>query len=759
VFESLFQFLFEYRPTVFRQGDFRFSPPAGAALAAGVVAAALVLAFLSYRLLRSRVEWRRRAVLAGLRVAALGIILFCLFRPVLVVKAAVTQQNVVGVLLDDSRSMRIADEGGARRGDFVRRTFADANSPIVQSLSDKFLVRTFKFSSAVSRISGGSELAFDGTQTRLASAIESARQELAGLPVSGLVIVSDGADTTNASVADALLASKADSLPVFTVGVGQETLKHDIQIGRVSTPRTALKGTSLLVDAIVTQTGYAGQTVTLDVEDSGRIVGSQPVRLPADGDPQAVRVRFTAADAGPRVFRLKIAPQPGEVVTENNQRDVQIDVRDRRERILYFEGEPRWEMKFVNRAVAEDGNLQLVTLQRTADNKYLRLGVAGPDELAAGFPRTREELFAYRGVILGSVEASAFTADQLRMLAEFVDVRGGGLLLLGGPRAFAEGGYAGTPLADAMPVTLAAGKPTPSLSELKVRPTRAGEAQAVTQLGETQEASAERWKSLPPLTSVNMVEAIKPGATVLLSSTDERRRDRVVLAYERYGRGKSIAFPVQDSWRWQMDASTRAGDKTHENFWRQMLRWLVDGVPDQVECRPAADRVEPGQRVAFTADVADNRFVELNDAQVVAHIATPAGQKLDVPMAWTGERNGEYRGAFPTELAGWYQATVEATRGGTSVGSSTMHVRAAPDDAEYFDAAMHAPMLRRIAEETGGRFYTAGTMASLPEDVKYSGRGVTAVEERELWHMPALLLAFIGLVCTEWALRRRWRLA
>ena len=231
----------------------------------------------------------------------------------------------------------------------------------------------------LSRVSGRVDLTFDGTQTRLTSAIESARQELAGLPVSGLVIVSDGADTTNASVADALLASKADSLPVFTVGVGQETLKHDIQIGRVSTPRTALKGTSLLVDAIVTQTGYAGQTVTLDVEDNGRIVGSQPVRLPADGDPQAVRVRFTAADAGPRVFRLTIAPQPGEVVTENNQRDVQIDVRDRRERILYFEGEPRWEMKFVNRAVAEDGNLQLVTLQRTADNKYLRLGVAGAD--------------------------------------------------------------------------------------------------------------------------------------------------------------------------------------------------------------------------------------------------------------------------------------------------------------------------------------------------------------------------------------------
>ena len=759
MFESLFQFLFDYRPAVFRQGDFRFSPPAGAPIAAVVVVAALVLAFVSYRVLRSRVEWRRRAVLAVIRAAALGLILFCLFRPVLVVKAAVTQQNVVGVLIDDSRSMQIADEGGARRGDFVRKTFGDASSPIMQSLSDKFLVRTFKFSSAVSRIGGGSDLSFDGTQTRLASAIESARQELAGLPVSGLVIVSDGADTTNASVADALLASKADSLPVFTVGVGQETLKRDIQIGRVSTPRTALKGTSLLVDAIVTQTGYAGQTVTLDVEDNGRIVGSQPVRLPADGDPQAVRVRFTASDAGPRVFRLKIAPQPGEVVTENNQRDVQIDVRDRREHILYFEGEPRWEMKFINRAVADDPNLQLVTLQRTADNKYLRLGVEGGDELVAGFPRTREELFAFRGVILGSVEASAFTADQLRMLAEFVDVRGGGLLLLGGPRAFAEGGYAGTPLADAMPVALAAGKPAPSVSDLKIHPTRAGEAHAVTQLGETQEASAERWKSLPALTSVNMVDAIKPGATVLLSSTDERRRDRVVLAYERYGRGKSIAFPVQDSWNWQMGASIRVGDKTYENFWRQMLRWLVEGVPDQVECVPAADRVEPGQRAGITAEVADNRFVDLNDAQVVAHIATPSGQKLDVPMTWTGERNGEYRAAFATDLPGWYTASIEASRDGKSVGSTTAHVRAAPDDAEYFDAAMHAPMLRRIAEETGGRFYTAANMTSLPDDVKYSGRGVTAVEERELWHMPALLLVFLVLVCTEWGLRRAWKLA
>jgi uncharacterized membrane protein len=757
LFESLFQFLFDYRLQVFRQGDFKFAPPAGAPIAAAVVVAALALAFVSYRVLRSRVEWRQRAVLGVLRLAALAIILFCIFRPVLVVKAAVAQQNVVGVLIDDSRSMQLSDENGTR-ADLIRRTFGNPDSPIMKALSDRFLVRTFRFSSSTSRVTSPADLTFSGTQTRVANAIESARQELAGLPVSGLVLVTDGADTTNGTVTDALLASKAESLPVFTVGVGQESLPKDIQVGRVSVPRTALKGTSLLVDAVLTQTGYAGQTVTLDVEDNGRIVGSQPVRLPADGDPVAVRVRFTADQAGPRVFRLKVAPQAGEIVTENNQRDVQIDVKDRREHILYYEGEPRPEMKFARKAIADDQNLQLVTLQRTAENKFYRLDVdASGGELEAGFPKTREELFTYRGIVLGSVEAESFNADQLRMIAEFVDVRGGGLLLLGGAHAFAEGGYTGTPIAEVMPVVLQ--KSGTGLTHVKVHPTRAGEAHAVTQLGDTEEASAERWKSMPPLTTVNLIENVKPGATTLLSGTDDRRRERVVLAYEHYGRGKSIAFPVQDSWLWQMHSTIRADDQTHENFWRQLLRWLVDGVPDSVEARPLTDRVEPGQPVTLTADVVDPRFVELNDANVVAHVTSPGGRTMTVPLQWTGEHNGQYRGTFPTSETGWYQAKVDATRAEKPIGSAVTHIRTAPDDAEYFDAAMHAPLLQRIAKETGGRFYKADAMSSLPDDLKFSGRGVTAVEERELWHMPVLLLSLVAIVCSEWGLRRYWRLA
>src|SRR4029450_13868792 len=179
--------------------------------------------------------------------------------------------------------------------------------------------------------------------------------------------------------------------------------------------------------------------------------------------------------------------------------------------------------------------------------------------------------------------------------------RGCGLLLLGGPRSFAEGGYAGTPVADALPVTLE--RPTRTLdvlpvARLHVKPTRAGEAHGVTPIAAPEAASSARWGDMPVLTSVNMIRDVKPGATVLLNGTDERRRDQVVLASQRYGRGKTLAFPVQDSWHWQMDVKMTVEDMTHENYWRQLLRWLVDSVPNTVEGDSISDRVEPGDPIA-----------------------------------------------------------------------------------------------------------------------------------------------------------------
>src|SRR5919201_1972059 len=354
---------------MFQQGDVGWAFSRSVLLVCGAVAAAALEALLTYRGVAAADRLRDRLVLIALRVAALAVLLVCLFRPTLILKAAVPQQNFLAVLVDNSRSMAIAD----------------------------------------------------------------------------------GADTTDAAIDESLAGLKARSIPVFTVGLGQERFARDIQVTRVETPRAVLKGTALVVDVVLSQTGYGGRTGPLSVEDDGRIVNTQEVKLPPDGESATVKVRFTANEAGARLFRFKVPTQDAEQVTQNNARDALIQVNDRVEKVLYYEGEPRYELKFVRRAVEDDKNLQLVTLDRTAENKYLRQGVSNPDELIAGFPKTREELFAYRALILGSVEAASFTPEQLRMIADFVGKRGGGLLMLGGRRSYEEGGWGGTPVGEGLP--------------------------------------------------------------------------------------------------------------------------------------------------------------------------------------------------------------------------------------------------------------------------------------------------------------------
>ena len=150
--DRIFQALFSYRPIVFQQGEFRFNVTTGSLVAAGLVLLVVALAVFTYRRIRvNEGRLRDRIILTTLRIATLGLVLFCLFRPTLIVRAAVTQQNVVAVLLDDSKSMQIPDWAGKPRSEFIRQQFAAGDSALMKSLSDKFLVRVFRFSSTAGR--------------------------------------------------------------------------------------------------------------------------------------------------------------------------------------------------------------------------------------------------------------------------------------------------------------------------------------------------------------------------------------------------------------------------------------------------------------------------------------------------------------------------------------------------------------------------------------------------------------------------------
>ena len=750
--ESLFEFLFKYRPLLYQQGDLAFRASWLGLLALVPAAVAAFFIFRTYASVRGNSRRLDRTMLTAIRLGALGVLAVCLLRPVLVLSSVVPQENFLGVLIDDSRSMQIADVADTPRSEAVHAMFG-AESEVLAALADRFALRFFRFSSNTDRIAEVGGLTYEGTRTHLGQALGRAHEELSGVPLSGLVVVTDGADNALQGMGEALLPLQAAGVPVFPVGLGRERFDRDIQMSRVETPLRVLKDASLAVELIVTHQGYQGETVSVQVEDEGRIVGTEDVQLPADGQPQTVRIRFTASETGPRLFRFRVSPRPDEMVTQNNVQEALIVVEDRTQKILYFEGEPRWEVKFLLRAVEDDENLQVALLQRTAENKFLRRNVDGPDELVGGFPRTRSELYEYRGLVLGSIEAGYFTPDQLRMIADFVNHRGGGLLMLGSHRSFAEGGYAGTPVSDVLPVVLDPARSDAGdgyFAEVGVVTTRAGASHASTLIADTEAASVERWRTLPPVSVVNPITEVKPGATTLLRTPE----NLVVLAFQRYGAGKSMAFPVQDSWMWQMDADVPVEDLTHETFWRRLLRWLIADVPDQVVARVNQDRVEPNELVTVLAEVGDDNYEELNNSAVVAIVTDPSGDLVELPMEWTAEKDGEYRTTFTAVEEGFYEVFVEASVGDELLGEDAAYVRVSPSDTEFYDSTMRSPLLTRLAEDTGGRFYTPATINELPDDIQYVGGGVTVIEERDLWDMPALLVLLVGLVLGEWGYRR-----
>jgi hypothetical protein len=388
--ESLFELLFKFRPIVFEQGEFAFAAPSDVRTWLGIAGVIGASAVATYTIARGKSSILDRGVMAGLRVALLAVLVFCLMQPALTLSTVVPQQNLVGVLLDDSRSMLLQDEGGEPRNAFIGEAFTPEESDLLAGLSERFVLRFFRFSDVARRMDDLAEMTFDGTHSNLANALDAARGELSGVPLSGLVMVTDGADSGERPLTEAIVPLQAANIPVFTIGLGDESIAPDIELGRVELPRTALAGSTLMVDVIVTQEGFrGGTTVPVIVEDETSILVEESIELGPDAEPVVTRIAFELPNPGPKRVRFRIPPQPGERVDRNNARDVWIDVRGDREKVLYFEGEPRWEVKFMRRAVSDDDNLQLVLLQRTAESKFLRLEVSDSTELEFGFPATR----------------------------------------------------------------------------------------------------------------------------------------------------------------------------------------------------------------------------------------------------------------------------------------------------------------------------------------------------------------------------------
>jgi uncharacterized membrane protein len=748
VFESLFTHpLWAYRNGTFAFASFWPLWLLGLLIAFGTAAVAFTL-------------WRRRrgsgqrltagqlVLLGSLQTIFVSVILCLLWRPVLNVERVRDRENVLAVALDASASMAYGEQDRSR----LQQAVAALQGDTLDALRKIFDVQLYGFAQQAQPIPTLQSVPPPGPQTRIGDSLVQILQTAGSAPLAGIVLFSDGAENGESLSEERLTEIASYGVPIHTVGLGPEINAHDLELERVDIASVAPAGATVAAQVGIRHDG-AGKT-RLRVYDRDRLVVARDLNLPAASTTTAVSFDMPVGEPGTHELRFVLDPLEGETNVINNERSHVMDVAAGRRSILYVEGEPRWEYKFLRRAADGDRALRLVSLVRTTPNKHFRQGVNSPTELRDGFPSSAAELFAYDAVIIGSYEATTLDQEQHRLLKEFVDTRGGSLLLLAGRKGLSAGGWHAAAIAPTLPTHLPSrGDSLYVLRTGAAQPTMYGLEYAITRLDDDPRRNAEAWKTLPPLADYQDLGRTKPGAMVLLEAVGERSRVPL-LVWQRYGRGATYVLGTSSTMRWQMHLPPE--DQRHEMFWRQFLHALVDATPRRATLTSARTVYNDERTMMLEAEIYDEDFRPVSDAEVELLVAPERDAPFTQVMRPSGNADGRYVATVDAPSAGLYRIDMNAKRHGASVASATTHVRRADGVVEHFATRQNRAVLERIATMTGGRYWPLEDVKGLAAAIPFSKAGIVERQTLDLWNLPIVFLALFVLKLGEWLLRLWW---
>tara|TARA_B100001250_G_scaffold231604_1_gene198828 strand:- start:1034 stop:3337 length:2304 start_codon:yes stop_codon:yes gene_type:complete len=708
-----------------------------------------------------------KAFFVTIRSSVLVLLLFCLLRPVITTIQTSPQETYLGVLIDDSQSMSIPDlnDDQTRREAVDEALFAGG---VVDELRESFQIRTFRFDKETQRIAGTDDLNEEGTGSSINQALNYVNDQLSGLRLGGLVLVSDGAD--NSGIDPSIIAQEFGNrqIPIFTVGVGQEQIPQDISIVDVNTVKTVLEGSVFTVQAGISHQGFEGQEIEISIKDGEETVASEIVTLGDEGVTRRFELEVTPERSELIVYDLQVELQSGEIIEQNNTYSFLVDNTEKAALdVLYVEGHPRNEYKFIRRAVEGDDSLRLATYLQTGPEKYYRQGIKSSTELSSGFPASKEELYSYEAIILGDIEENFFNADQLQMIDDFVAERGGGFLMSG----MVDEEFIGTPIADILPLTLIeenflpghlrggirrGDHPTGEL--FYPRLTNNGEFASILRLSAEDGENGNLWRQLPELQGVFVTGRLKPGATVLMEHPVLQYQNQLlpIIAQQRYGSGRSMSVNTASTWRWQMMLPFE--DQSHETLWRQMLRWLAVSAPERINVEFDRDFYNVGDEVNVTAVVLNDKYEPDNDATLWMQTTTPLDQITDNPMEWDIAEDGVYRANFIVEDEGVFNLLVDVASAAADAEIDSSEKRTAfvvtPSLREYNNAGMDSSLLERISTASGGAYFNLSDVDGLPDSVEFTPNAYSREVQIDLWDKPWLLALLISLLCIDWMARR-----
>jgi uncharacterized membrane protein len=729
----------------------------------------------------------------------------CLLEPLWSTQRARTGANLFAVVADNSQGLQIKDNGASRtRGELLRDMLNPQRTGWQGSLDDEFEVRRYFFDARLQVTKNFSELDFTGRSSAIGSSLRTLTDRFRGRPLAGILLFTDGNATDVHGPLDL-----AGLPPVYPVVIGKSDSIKDIAIQQVRTTQTDFEDAPVAVQADVSANGYSGRALAAQVFDlSGALVAEQTLKARKDNDLLAFRFQLKPQSQGLSFYRVTVlakaelnsAGRPetsSEATLANNSTVLVVNRGQGPHRILYVSGRPNWEFKFLNRALQEDSQLQLVGLIRVAkrEPKFTFLGRVGetsnplfrgfanqsPEEverydqpvlvrlntrdqleLRSGFPRTPEDLYAYHAVVVDDLEAEFFTPEQAALLQKFVSERGGGFLMLGGMESFQEGKYRGTPVGDMLPVYLDPLEESKPPGPLHLALTREGFLQPWARLRDNEAAEKTRLEGMAPFQVLNRVRQVKPGASVIATVSDSDGKSYPALVVQRFGRGRTAALTLGDFWHWGFHDADSHRDM--DKAWRQMMRWLVTDVPNRVELAVEPQSSDPNGAVSLQVRVRDPKFQPLDNAAIRLEIqpivsGASGGEtnSLRLPLEPAANEPGLYQATYVPRVTGAYRATAWVTNSeGAEVGTAVAGWSADLAAEEFRSLTPNVGLLDSIAHQTGGQVVPLEKLDQFARDLPHRRAPVMEASTYPLWHTPAMFAFALLCFISEWGLRR-WK--
>lgn len=731
------------------------------------------------------------------------VLTMCLIEPLWSGRRAKSGANLFVVIADNSTSMKIRDPDSDRtRGEILRDVLDVTKADWLAALADSFQLRMYTFDSRLRRTSNFSELTFEGTASTIGAALQSVAERYRDRPLAGVLLMTDG----NATDGLAPSADPSGTLPIYPVVIGRDQAGKDLSVANVSVSQTAFEDAPVIVQTDIEAAGFAGRTVAVELTDeSGGLVERQTWTVSKNDERQAFRFRVRPTRAGVLFYQVRVAEavmddasdstaSHSEATLANNARTVVVDRGEGPYRILYVAGRPNWEYKFLQRAVSEDEQVQMVGLIRVArrEPKYnwrgrsgeqsnplyrgfdnqdreeteqydqpvlVRLNTRDAAELQEGFPKTAELLFGYHAVIVDDVEAAFFTHEQMDLLRRFVTERGGGFFMLGGKDSFREGDFDRTPIGSILPAYLDRMPENVTIPTIRIALTREGWLEPWTRLYDNEQAERERLTQMPDFRVLNRVRSTKAAARTVATIGGDGAEGLPALIVQRVGHGRSAALTVGDIWRWGMQSPEAREDM--DKFWRQTLRWLVADVPGRISLQVADEPDRANDAMPLRVRVRSESFEPMDNVSVAIEVDQPQGQTLRLTATPAAGESGLFESAYVPRVSGGYRARAVVTGpDGTEIGQAQAGWATDLEAREFRSIKANRPLLEQIARQSGGRVVEIDELERFARSLPNREAPISEFWVRPLWDLPGVLPAVFLLVvlclAVEWTLRR-WK--